>query len=386
MEAEKKVQQANAELVPVYPPYHVLPYEETEALNLLSYVNVLLRRRRLMVAMVSVTVMSAYVFSKLQTKSYEATATFLVAEKSSGAVMGEQSGSPFFQNPVDYYKKITLSSPILDPLLKETFPHPQSGKPASLLEIWKVEEESEEEKLFSGRTALAGNLKLTSERNFPNIITLKVTSESPQLAAAVANKAIELLGRYDLQLKTANAQERIRFIETQIADTNAKLKDAEEALQKFQERNRVLSTPLLTIEKERLDREVKLHSEIFITLKKELEIARIAERKEASVISIIDKATPPRSPVAPRTRLNVMLAGVVGLMLAVGMAFVLEYVSNFDAENDEENREFLRRWQETKADLRKVLLLGLGTRKLDAAPSSAAAQSTQYPVQSAKYP
>lgn len=45
-------------------------------------------------------------------------------------------------------------------------------------------------------------------------------------------------------------------------------------------------------------------------------------------IKIIDEAVPNYNPVAPRPKLNMAIAGVLGLMVAVGLAFLLEYLDD----------------------------------------------------------
>ncbi|MDO9536320.1 MAG: Wzz/FepE/Etk N-terminal domain-containing protein [Bacillota bacterium] len=45
-------------------------------------------------------------------------------------------------------------------------------------------------------------------------------------------------------------------------------------------------------------------------------------------IKIIDAAFPDYSPIAPRPRLNMAVAGVLGVMVAVGLAFILEYLDD----------------------------------------------------------
>jgi len=42
-----------------------------------------------------------------------------------------------------------------------------------------------------------------------------------------------------------------------------------------------------------------------------------------------------KAPIKPKTRLNVMLAGVVGLFLTVFLAFFVEYISKYRAREDE---------------------------------------------------
>ena len=52
-------------------------------------------------------------------------------------------------------------------------------------------------------------------------------------------------------------------------------------------------------------------------------------------IQVIKAPMPSRSPIKPKTRLNVMLAGVVGLFLTVFLAFFVEYISKYRARKDE---------------------------------------------------
>ncbi|WP_088228899.1 Wzz/FepE/Etk N-terminal domain-containing protein [Desulfosporosinus sp. FKB] len=54
----------------------------------------------------------------------------------------------------------------------------------------------------------------------------------------------------------------------------------------------------------------------------------VIEIKKVDSVSIVDKAVPPDIPVKPKKSLNIAIAFVVGLMAAVGMAFLLEYFDN----------------------------------------------------------
>lgn len=328
---------------PVYvlTPADFMPGEEGEGISLISYLNVLLRRRWLIIGCSFLATVAAYVFSKLQAPQYQASATFLVAD-TTASVMGEQSDAFFaaLKNPGEYYKKVAASSTILDALLAEQFQAPEDGKRAPLLQILKVEGKTSAERLSKGREGLAKSIELNNPRDFPNLMTLQVTAGSPDLAADIANKLIVRLKKYDSDLRSSNAKERLKFIEEQIAGVQNQLKTAEDALQQFLRRNSGAPIGQLSLEKSRLEREVQLQQEIFLTLKKELEIARIAEKKEASSISIIDQALPPRYKSSPKTLMNMALAGVVGLMMSVFLAFLLEYYGK--VKHDQEFIETMR--------------------------------------------
>jgi uncharacterized protein involved in exopolysaccharide biosynthesis len=62
------------------------------------------------------------------------------------------------------------------------------------------------------------------------------------------------------------------------------------------------------------------------------------EFKKNSIQNIQIIKTPERSlyPVKPKTRLNVMLAGVVGLFLTIFLAFFVEYISKYKSREDDE--------------------------------------------------
>ncbi|KGP77252.1 lipopolysaccharide biosynthesis protein [Desulfosporosinus sp. Tol-M] len=54
----------------------------------------------------------------------------------------------------------------------------------------------------------------------------------------------------------------------------------------------------------------------------------VIDIKKVDSVSIVDTAVTPVSPVKPNKKLNVLLAFVVGLMAAVGLAFLLEFLDN----------------------------------------------------------
>ncbi len=45
-------------------------------------------------------------------------------------------------------------------------------------------------------------------------------------------------------------------------------------------------------------------------------------------VNVLDEAFPPSTPVSPRPKLNMAVAFVLGLMIALGLAFLLEYLDN----------------------------------------------------------
>jgi uncharacterized protein involved in exopolysaccharide biosynthesis len=199
-------------------------------------------------------------------------------------------------------------------------------------------------------------VSLAASTRDSNIFNLKVDWDDPQMAADIANAFTDELISNDRRIKSSTARTKREFIERQITDNEKRLKEAEDRLRDFKMRNiplyqaealgpagaaRLMGvSPELQLEKDRREREVKLESDLYVTLKKEHELAKIAENNEASTLAVIERASPPLQRIKPSTRTNVMLAAVVGLMLGIGLAFVLEYVAKSDTESPD-TREFL---------------------------------------------
>jgi capsular polysaccharide biosynthesis protein len=54
----------------------------------------------------------------------------------------------------------------------------------------------------------------------------------------------------------------------------------------------------------------------------------VIDIKKVDSVSIVDKAIAPKNPIKPKKILNVLIAFVVGLMVSVGLTFLLEYLDN----------------------------------------------------------
>lgn len=74
----------------------------------------------------------------------------------------------------------------------------------------------------------------------------------------------------------------------------------------------------------RLTRDLKVAEETYLLLSQKLQEARIAEASVVGDVRIVDRATPPLTPIRPRPLLNALLGGFLGLMLGLGAVYVLE--------------------------------------------------------------
>ena len=73
---------------------------------------------------------------------------------------------------------------------------------------------------------------------------------------------------------------------------------------------------------------MKLYQEIYINLLNNLEAVRLARLQNTPNVVSIEAAVVPGNPIRPKPVTNTGLAAVVGLMLAGGIAFLIEYLDN----------------------------------------------------------
>jgi len=76
----------------------------------------------------------------------------------------------------------------------------------------------------------------------------------------------------------------------------------------------------------RLERQTSMLVELYTMLQTRLKEAQVAEAVEDPSVRVVETAILPIEPVSPRPVRNMALAGILGLMLGIGLAFVREYM------------------------------------------------------------
>jgi uncharacterized protein involved in exopolysaccharide biosynthesis len=153
------------------------------------------------------------------------------------------------------------------------------------------------------------------------VLNVSVTLPDPVTAAAVANMVDSLLQDFLIQTTAERASQQRRFLEERLSDTRARLGVAEDDLRDFRERNvRIDRSPRLQLEEGRLLRSVREQEEIYLTLQREHEMARIAEHKDVPTLSVVDPPFVPASHHWPPRRLFALGGLVIGFVLGGSLA------------------------------------------------------------------
>ena len=181
-----------------------------------------------------------------------------------------------------------------------------------------------------------GMVSLNADGTFS---VLTVNAKSPQFARDLNNVVLNELEALNKFYKTKTINEKTIFIENRISTVEKDLVASEHKLKSFREQNRQISTPSLQLELERINRDVEIQKRIFLTLKQELELAKIEEIQESNVIQVIDEPRVPLSPYNKNIKLNVLIASVFGLIFGLVGGLIRGYFQN---SNIDERRKLRR--------------------------------------------
>lgn len=314
--------------------------------TLVSIANVLLRHRWLIICSMLVGgVVSAFA-NYVPFDNYTASTTFAPrtrgqqsATNSVLAQLGLQGASG---SGGAYYVEVIRSSRILGPVVASMFRHrTQTGEVrATLTDIYGFKGGEPRHARAGAIAQLRSQIKTSTQTGSGGIMKLSVTTRSPTLSALVAQRLLDELNAFNLATRQEQASNERQFIEARVAEARLYLTDAENAVQQFTNKNQhFLPISPLALEFDRLSREVKLRQELYTSLAKGLDQARIEEVRDNPVLTIIEVAEPPLGPDPRIWPQKAMIGSIFGLLLAIFIAFLHSYVARTRSSYSDEYAE-----------------------------------------------
>jgi uncharacterized protein involved in exopolysaccharide biosynthesis len=337
-----------------------LPENES---NLFEIASVLLRRWRAVVGLPLATAFAVLALSFLVQPTYTGTTSFVPEIRSEGGMpaglaglagqLGINFGAEASQSP-QFYAEVVKSREILNRLLLARYHDPRAGADAgdsaTLLRILQ-KGENRPDSLERAAKTLA-RLLLVGVNAQTNIVTVKAEMPYAELAAAVPNRLVAYLNEFNAQSRQSQARERRKFTEQRVATEEVELRQAEEALKRFYQANRSWQqAPQLVFEEGQLRRQVDLRQEIYRTLRREYETARIEEVNDTPVITVIDAAVVPQRKSAPKRSLWMIVAFAFGCVAAVCWAFGANYVTRARQARHEPYLDLVTTAQQVRREL-----------------------------------
>jgi uncharacterized protein involved in exopolysaccharide biosynthesis len=338
---------------------------EEDRISLIEVVNPVLRSWRIVVCLPLLLALLAGVWSTTRERTYIASASFMpqVADTrgtSGAAALAQQFGVSLGaeragQSP-QFFVDLLRSRSLLRQVVEADYQIPtDGGEPWSgtLVEYWDINETDSGRPPWLLAIEILENALSSSVNRETGIVRLHVTSDHPLLAERIAESLLELLNEFNLSVRQGRAQDEGRFIRGRTEEAQAEVLAAERGLQEFLRNNRDFrNSPELTFEHDRLQRQVAMRQEVLTSLLRAQEQARIDGVRDIPLLTVIDHPAGTARPQGKRTVLRVLVAMMLGLIISILLAFIIEFGRRSGEAEDPHYREFQRLVRETWRDFR----------------------------------
>ncbi|MDP2866546.1 MAG: polysaccharide biosynthesis tyrosine autokinase [Elusimicrobiota bacterium] len=129
------------------------------------------------------------------------------------------------------------------------------------------------------------------------------------LGAALANQLA------DLEIKKRQLLEKYTPNHPEVLSLQQRIEVTEDKLEEI---------PAQEVTLARISRELRLQEDLYTTLNKQHEEAKLGVSSMVSFVSVVQRPVPESAPISPNRRLNMTVGAVLGLFIAVVVVFLLE--------------------------------------------------------------
>ena len=246
---------------------------------------------------------TAYLVSRNMTPIYRASTTLLINEARNPAIT-DYTSLITSERLAKTYAELFTKRPILEEVANRL----------------GVEAEETEETNGGG---LPAAISVQPVRD-TQLIQVNVEGDDPQLVMDIANTLPEVFIEQNAEMQLSrfasskeNLSEQLGIIESDMEATQQAINDLQGS-----------DTAADQTELARLQTLLAQHQSNYASLLGSYEDIRLAEIQAMDNIVTVEPARLPRFPIKPRKLQNTLLAAVVGCMLAVGVAFLIEYLDD----------------------------------------------------------
>jgi uncharacterized protein involved in exopolysaccharide biosynthesis len=216
------------------------------------------------------------------------------------------------------YPDILRSRELRDRILDTSFEF--GGSTRTLEGILESSGKSADVKRARALAKLAKRTRVSVDK-LSGVIGIAVHMPNAALAQDVGSSYVKELMAIESELKSTTAKANREFVEARLLDTQTRLQVAENRIKEFRSSNVNLGNdPQLLLDAMRLERDLRIQEEVFLTLTRQLELARIEENHNEAGIKVIDPPKRPLTRHSPVLLKNVILAvffGGLGSVLIV---------------------------------------------------------------------
>jgi uncharacterized protein involved in exopolysaccharide biosynthesis len=325
---------------------------EKGEVSLLALASVLLRWRWTIVAFGLVGGLLGLAMGLLSTRMYKSSATLVpqdaerpmsgLAEAASqfGVRLAPASDGSAWGTAM--YVKIIRSRALLEPIALDTIVVAEEGaKRIALMDLLKIEAATPPRRLDRAIRVLGDMIAAAEDRRL-GTVDISVTSKWPSVSLTLAQRLIERLNQFNIETRQSQAAAERQFVEQQAAEAERALRNAEDRLQSFLQRNRLMGSPQLEFERDRLTRNVSMQQTVYTSWLQSREQARIREVRDTPVITVLEAPQYPFLGEPRRSVRKAVIGGLLGGAIACLLAFVVDGLARARQAPSKDTREFFQ--------------------------------------------
>ncbi len=295
----------------------------TDEIDLLDYIEVLVRRRWLIVWIVVLCALGSYGYFRSRPPTgglFRAEANVLVPE---GPGTDPASGKLYQAIPVNV--NVLRRYSIGYNILERTVPR-KMGNGADSVKVSHFFGGTNIRRMLKGLEAISD---LSQDES--GVITVQVTFANPLLATTLADAYVDELILYYSEKWEEQERMDLKLIESHLEAVEAELRAAEDSLLAFKRRHRGVrdaeSIEELELQLSRFQRRVDIRSAHYANMLSRFEEARIQSDRRSPKLEVLNYAILENvTPVSRSIRQWVIISAGVGLIVSVFLAFFVDFL------------------------------------------------------------
>lgn len=226
--------------------------------------------------------------------------------------------------------EILKSRTLINSILFSEFVTEKNNQPETLLSIImepsRIATRDSNRLIDSGQKYITEKVIEVKQIKNTTILSLLFNSPDPILSAQIGRKVILELQKLQIDFNLSELIDQKEFIGNRLQEVEIELYKAESKLKVFREHNLQINlSPSLLLEQERLEREINIQTEIYISLKQQLEQIKINETKSITSVRIINEPSIPVERSKPKKKLIILLSGLIGFAFGGSISVIKFY-------------------------------------------------------------
>lgn len=154
------------------------------------------------------------------------------------------------------------------------------------------------------------------------IITITASMPDANVAAAVAQFAMDYLTQYVTSYRTGKARQDLQFYAQRLNEARQRYQTAQLNVFRYNDGHKYYVVQAATMEKQRLEAELSIAQTVYTELSRQFEQAKLKVQERTPVFKVLEPAQVPLKRVSPKRTLIVLAFMGIGFILAIGYVLI----------------------------------------------------------------